>query len=355
MGTYSGPAGAVFNPFKDGVQLWVKHVNSRGGVNGHEVRLVVYDDGGDPARHRAQVQEAVEQRKVIGFLMNGDVIAGGSSVEYITQQRVPVVGTDTGTEYPYTSPMYFPSSSSGSYTMQAIVYSSAAQLAPLGKTKVGTLVCAEAQACAEVEKGYATHSAKAGLKHVYKGRASIAQPDFTAECLSAKNAGVEMLWAAMDQNSMGRISAACARQGYHPLYGAGSQNTSDGMRANQEFEGLIGTAFTFPYFQSGTPATDEFQTALKQYGAKITVGLSTAGGWVGAKLFEKAAANLPEPPTREALLAGLWSIKNETLGDLTQPLTFVKDRPQTGRACWFNFTIKDGEWRSPDNFALRCL
>ena len=60
VGTYSGPAGVTLNLFVRGAQLWLKHVNKTGGVNGHSVQLLVYDDGGDPARHRAQVQEAVE-------------------------------------------------------------------------------------------------------------------------------------------------------------------------------------------------------------------------------------------------------------------------------------------------------
>lgn len=58
----------------------MKFINERGGLNGHAVRLLAYDDGGgDPARNRAQAQEAVERQHAIAFLMNGADITGQSS------------------------------------------------------------------------------------------------------------------------------------------------------------------------------------------------------------------------------------------------------------------------------------
>jgi branched-chain amino acid transport system substrate-binding protein len=71
-------------------------------------------------------------------------------------------------------------------------------------------------------------------------------------------------------------------------------------------------------------------------------------------LFERATARLPEPPTRQAVLEGLWSLRDDTLGGLTQPLTFTRGRPAQPRACWFNMTIRDRRWISPDQFALHC-
>jgi len=90
-----------------------------------------------------------------------------------------------------------------------------------------------------------------------------------------------------------------------------------------------------PVLPDRTPASDDFQRAMREYGAGFTKEIGAAQAWAAGKLFEKAAARLPEPPTKEALLLGLWSIKNETLGGLTQPLTFNENQPATIRACWF--------------------
>lgn len=71
--------------------------------------------------------------------------------------------------------------------------------------------------------------------------------------------------------------------------------------------------------------------------------------------MERAAARLPEPPTSEAILEGLWSMKDDNLGGLTEPLTFIKDKPAVPKACWFDVRIRERKWVSPDNFDYHCL
>jgi branched-chain amino acid transport system substrate-binding protein len=352
VGTYSGPAGTVFEPIVKGVQLWIKAVNAKGGVNGHQIRLIVFDDGGDPARHRAQVQDAVEHRGVIGFLTNADAVAGASSVDYLNAKRIPVVGNDPASDWMYSSPMYFLQSSAGDELSRAFALSIAQQVIPRGIRRFGTLICVEADQCTRADKVLAETAREAGLDVVYRGRASIAQPDFTAECLSARNENVEVFALGMDLNSVGRVTAACARQGYHPIYAP--LVAHEGQKDNRELAGAVGFTPVFPYFQSGTLATDEFRAAVRDYGGGMALGVGSAVGWAGGKLMERAARTISEPPTTESLLAGLWTIKADTLGGLTPPLTFVKDEPPARLTCWFNLTLARQTWVSPDGFKMNC-
>ena len=316
----------------------------------------MFDDGGDRARHRAQVQEAIEGQKIIAFLANSDGVTGRDSVEYITSKRVPVVGMEGAEEWAFTSPMYFPQVTTGATAMgHAFVHSFARQAQPQGKTKLGTIACVEVEECRNFESAMGAEAKQAGVDHVYAGRASVAQPDFTAECLAARNAGVEILAPMMDQNSLTRIASSCVRQGFRPLFGVVYPVLTDLAKNDPNLDGAIGNTMVFPYFQSGTPATDEFQQAYREFGKGLTRGAGIAAGWVSGKLLERAAANLPEPPTTAALLAGLWSLNGETLGGLTYPLTFIKDQPPTRRSCWFDVQIKNKTWVSPDNFQMHCL
>ena len=358
VGTYSGPAGVSLAPMLQGVQLWVKHVNEIGGLNGHSVRLLSYDDGGDPARHRAQVQEAVEGKHAIAFVMNAEGIGTGQgSVEYLNAKRVPVIGMDGGSGWAYSSPMYFPQMSQGQYNTRMTVPSIARQLVPQGKTKLGTLICVEAPICDETDRVVAESVEGSGLEHVYRGRGSLAQPDFTAECLSARNAGAQILFITLDQNSVGRVAASCARQGYRPTFSVVQQVASRTMADNPDFAGLTTASPIAPYFQAGTPATDEFQAATRASGIASSNGFGggTMLAWAAGKLLEKAGARMTEPPTSDALLAELWSMNNETLGGLVPPLTFVKDQPPKPYTCWYDMTIKNKVWVSPDGFKLYCL
>jgi branched-chain amino acid transport system substrate-binding protein len=338
-----------------GAQLWVKHINGKGGLNGHLVKLVVYDDGADTARHRAQVQQAVERQHVIAFLMNAEVFTGAGSIDYLNAKRVPVVGVSGGEPWAYSSPMYFPQLSTGDGFARSAVPSFAQQAIPKGKTRLATLVCVEASGCDPVDNKMAEMAKQYGFEHVYRARVTVTQPDYTAECLAARNQRAEILVPILDTNSVRRVAASCARQGYHPIFGLPGTVVDHKMKDDPNLEGAIAWTNVFPYFQSGTAATDEFQKALRTYGEGIPLGMGPPTGWVAGKLLEKAGAGLPEPPTSEALLSGLWSLQNDTLGDLTLPLTFTRDQVPPLLVCWFDFTISGRTFLSPDRFKRHCL
>lgn len=355
VGTYSGPVGTVVVPMLQGAQLWVKWVNARGGLRGHPVKLLVYDDGGDTARHRAQVQEAVEQQHVVAFLMNGEVITGKPSSDYIAQKRVPVIGLDGGEQHAYSNPMYFPQVSLAEALAKTYVPMLAGQALPRGKKKLGTVICVEAQTCNEIDRIVAEAAPAAGLLHVSRARASIAQPDYTAECLAARNAGAEVLFMVLDQNSTGRLTTACARQSYRPTISLVGQGLAEPMKENPSLDGAISSTPLFPWFGRGTPGADEFQDVFRTQGKGIGAGPGPTFGWAAGKLLERAARSISEPPTSASILEGLWSIRDDDLGGLTYPLTFERDRPPKPASCWFNVTIRAGAWISPDGYRLHCV
>ena len=276
-----------------GAQVWVSFINERGGLNGHPVKLAIFDDGGDPARHRAQVQEAIERQGVIAFLVNGESVSGKPSVEYINSKRVPVVGVDTGEQHAYESPMYFPQATSGLPQLFTIIAGAAQQSIPQGKKKLGWIVCVEAQLCREGDRVFAESAGGLGFDPVYKGRASVAQPDYTAECLAASQAGVEALIIVLDQNSTGRFGAACQRQGFHPAYFIPGPTVADRMKDDANLAGIGAPSQVFPYFQAGTPASGEFQAAMARFGSKVIPGTGPAVGWVGGSFWRKPPPTYP--------------------------------------------------------------
>ena len=358
-GTAAEPAdasspGATVGPILQGAQLWVAAINQQGGLGGHPVKHLTYDDGGDPARHRAQVQEAVETQRAIAFLANGEVVSGQASVGYINDKKIPVVGGTGGEAWAFTSPMYFPQLSTGDALWQSVIRGLAGQLVPAGKLKLGTLICVEAPACDQSDSTFSSEAPKLGLSHVYKGRASLAQPDYTAECLAARNAGADAILPILDQTSAVRAAASCARQGYRPIWALAGQGVSDYFKDDPNLVGTLASSGTFPYFQTGTPATDEFQAALRRFGSKLTNGVGLSVGWTAGKLLEKAAARMAEPPTSAALLEGLWSIAGDDLGGLTGRLTFTRNEPPKPFVCWFNLAIVDRRWTSPDQGRVHC-
>jgi branched-chain amino acid transport system substrate-binding protein len=355
VSTLSGPIGATIGGFVKGFQVWVRWINDRGGVNGHPVVLKVWDDGADPARHRAQVQEAVETANVIALVSEVAPTSGEASLEYLKAKNIPVIGTETGSQWPEKSPLYFIQAAWGKGVVYISASAAARRAAATGAKKFGTITCTEAAECALHERYWHQYAVAQGLTSVYKGKSSLVQPDFTAECLAARNAGVEMLALTMDTNSVPRIASSCARQGYHPTYVLLGPLMVSSLTKDPNLDGaVLGTA-QFPYVWADNPKVAEFLAAMKTYSPGIPPGPSEAGGWVTAKLFERAAAATPEPPTTAALLDGLWSIRGDSLGGITGPLTFTKGQPSSQNpSCGFDMVLDKGAWTSPDGFKIQC-
>jgi branched-chain amino acid transport system substrate-binding protein len=348
VSTTSGPIGSSVRPAVEALQVWVRAVNSRGGINGHLVKLVTADDGADPARHRAQVQEMVQRDHVIAFIANQAPFTEAQSVDYHNQVGVPVIGGEGSGQFFYESPMHFPAFPHEVALFKLWLASPARQLVPEGKTKLATLTCQEATACEGADTTWRKYAEEVGFQLVYRARSSIAQPDYTAECLNAKSAGAEVLVISMDGNSVSRIITSCSRQGYQPTYAIPSHAANPSLLDFPDFEGAAITSQTFQWFAGDTPARAEFQKAMVRYRPGVPMAGSHSLGWTAAKLFERAAADMPEPPAAAAVLEGLWRIHGDDLGGLTYDLTFNRGQPREQRVCWYEVRVRQGRYVAPD-------
>ena len=354
VGTLSGPLGNALKPQVDGLQAWVKWTNDRGGVKGHAVNLITADDGGDTARHRALVQEFVERRGVVAFVNNPEALSGQGSIEYLSGKGIPLIGSDTASDYFNTHPNYFPQAPSGSRMMLGMLAATANLMIPENKKKLGIIACAEAQVCRDADRIWSQQAAAYGFELVYDGKTSVAQPDFTAECLAARSAGVQVAILGMPGADMRRLAASCARQGIKFTYSLAAPDVKAEMADDPNFSNSAFVGFNgFPWTERGTPATAEFQDVIAKY-LRIEPAAPTTLGWISGKLFEKVASTVTGPPSAQALLEGLWTIKNETLGGLTAPLTYTKGQPAQMPVCWFELVIKDGRWVALNPGAARC-
>jgi branched-chain amino acid transport system substrate-binding protein len=356
IGTNSGPAGAPIKTFAEGVAIWVKAVNARGGINGHPVRHVIADDGGDPARTQALYQDLVENKGVIAFVANGDCFGGQTAVDYVNKKRVPVVGGIACGDWFYDSAMYFPYAPEGIMNWSSMVAAMAQRWLPKNLKKFGSMTCAEAVTCRAADKLWHDQgrAKEVGFEDVYRAQISIAQPDYTAECLSAQRAGAQVLAIASDSASVHRIAAACARQNYHPMfawpYSAHLANDKD----DPNFEGGLTVPGWFPEIKSDTPATAEFQDAFKKFFGGAPAG-GHSGGWAASKMFELAAIRSADPTTSAGILEGLWtSFQGETLGGLTMPLTFVREKPSPKVNCSTLLVVEKGKYVLPTNGEVKC-
>lgn len=354
VGTLSGPAGVNIGPIRDGVQVWVNYINDRGGVRGHPVDLVVADDRGDSARHRSLVQQLVEERGVQAFVGNADVLLGPVSVDYLARAGVPRIGGDTGGDWMYSNPLVFPQASSGLPLLQAGFASVAERAVANDTRRIAVIACQEAQVCRDGQRFYPELAPVYGVEIVYHATTSIAQPDFTAECLNAQRQGAQIMIVLLDANSINRVAASCARQGFHPTYAWNASLTVDSQKDNPELDGALIGMNVAPWTDPSTPALREFREAMATYLPSRDPNAGHITGWTAAVLFGRGAANLPEPPTSSAIIKGLQALRNDDLGGLTHPLTFTAGRNAPRVVCWFAVRITDGRFVADNAGERRC-
>lgn len=352
VGNFSGPAGAVFVPVVKAAQVWVKSVNARGGLSGHPVRLLTQDDGADPSRNKAIVKDLVERQGVIAFVSNYDVISGSGSLDYLRAKRIPVVGGILPDRRFGEEATFFPEGAAHSVFNLATV-AAVGEVALPQKNKVGIIVCAEAQACKEAGPDYAKFAPTVGFQVVYNASASLAQPDYTAECLAARNAGAQVLFIGLDGNSIRRLAASCARQSYRPLLTIPATAIQPGFSTDPNMAGFVGASAVYPWFLQDA-RTAEYFAAKDRFAADMISSGITMEAWINGKILELAAKNLPAQPSSQSILDGLWTIQGETLGGLTQPLSYQRDKANPQRACWFTVKVENGTWAAPNGDKLSC-
>lgn len=342
VGVASGPIGAAVAPIAEGARVWVADVNARGGIGGRQVRLFQADDGGDPARSVAIVKRLVEQEKVQAFYSNFMVTTEEAVVQYLDEHQVPAIGGCSCSSAVDASPMLFPIGPG----------------APLGETwahvlpfltqtdhrKVSVLYCREAANCSVMYGVMEDIADQAGFTIVHQAQVSIAQPDFTAELLAARNAGADVVVGLVDNATLVRMAKSAHRQEYKPIFSIQQSGFDDALLSQaSEAEGFV-TAGIVPD-HNVSPQLADYRAALARYvpgGRRATI---SAGAWVGGKLIERLGSSLPDEPTPADFLAALHALKGETLGGLLPPTTYEAGQGHARtNLCIIPVTVRHGKF-----------
>jgi branched-chain amino acid transport system substrate-binding protein len=351
IGTYSGVLGAIFNGGREMTAVWASWVNTHGGLAGHPVRVVTADDGGDPSRNLSLTRDLVENQGVVAFFGNITPLSLNGAKAYLEQKQIPLVGGDLTDVGWYQSPMFFPQGA----MIDGPLRGSAELAVKDGGPRVALLYCGEAAACYRARDLFQGDAVtKAGGTLAYSAQVSLAQPDFTAECLQLKFNKIDALVATVDGNSLARIARDCKQQNVRVQFVSFALALVDSLRTSPNLDGLVGTTGLFPWMLHDGPAAD-YAAALTKYGPRINESGSTAAVWSSGELLRAASRALPGGTVTSAdILNGLYALKKETLGGLVPPLTFRKGQPAPEMYCWYKIALNKGVFSTPSGLKYTC-
>jgi branched-chain amino acid transport system substrate-binding protein len=358
VGSYTAPnAASGVAVGQKAIVAWAKWVNSHGGVNGHPVKLIQKDNKGDQALAVSQVKELVEQDHVVAFVAQQDGSLNAGYADYLKQKNIPVLGGSVYTIDPWVgNPMFYPQGITAIPDITALV----AIANKAGYKKMGSLACSEASQCAAANALVKGLSAKGGLDYVYGGLVSSTAPDYTANCLAAKDAGADILMLLIPTADEGRkIADDCARQNYKPAWIIPGEAIGAGYLKTNAFNNAFNAAGVLPWF-SKDPAMKDFKAAMKKY---TDINFTTAeeplnadDAWVSGLMLQKAVelGGTTGVPTSADILAGLAKFSNETLGGLAGGLTFT-NLQNKNQGCYFTVQIKKQKFTLPNGSKPDCV
>jgi branched-chain amino acid transport system substrate-binding protein len=352
--TCSGPD-AVQAVGKGATQAWQDAINAAGGVNGHKIDVIYDDDTGSPGLALSQVEKAINNG-VIAILDNsGDDTAW---ITYAAQHNVPVM-SQGDSQTATTSEDFF----NVGETLDEYFTNFIDLAKKYGQKNLGEMYCAESPVCLQAVAPLQATGKAMHFPINFTAEVSSSAPNYTAQCLAAKQAGVQVISTATAPVVAENIAANCATQNYHPYFIALDGAVANGFATDPGLGSkFIGGEPDIPFFVTNTPATEAYQKALKKYAPGVltapTYSESEVQIWLMGQLFAAAAkagnVNTNGPTGAKQLVKGLYSLHGETLGGMSPPLTFSKTAPHLVD-CWYWISANGKKFTTPFGLTPDCV
>lgn len=345
----TGPlaASTVTSPMS--YEAWAKSVNAAGGINGYKIRVIVKDDRSNPGVSLSAAKSLVNDSHVVALVDATDEESAWAS--FAAQQHVPVVGGFNLSISDITSSNFFASGT----TEDAFTSAEVGAALKVHAKKIAEFYCAEDPLCSEIVPVLRSTAKAKGAKVVYVAEISASQPNYTAECLAAKQAGANFVGIGESVTVVEKMATDCSQQGYFPWYEVADGGVSKSFTSTP---GLSTKSFGFqtgvPFFVTNTPGTKKMIAAIKKYYPKIlsdpnynqdNVSMYVSGLLLGAAL-KAGTAGRTGPVTTQEIYNGLYSLHDTSLGGMTPPLTFKRNQPNPVH-CWYWMGISHHRFTTP--------
>ena len=345
ISSLSGPQAPSSNQGDTVAPAWAEWVNANGGLNGHPVKIISVDDGGDPAKAQAAEKKLVDEDKVVAILVGSDNLVPAYDQDAISK-GVPLVSGSANSADWYSNAGMFP-------TVTDVVSGQATQLLVAQKyghaKKFADLYCAEVAACANGTKIQEPVAGKLGIGFTSLAVSSTAT-SYTAQCLQLQQDKVDYAQLNFSSAAAAKFIQDCQAQGFNPTWGSSAGAIGKDFL---DIDGITvyGPAYAFPSVADTAPAKT-FRDAMKQYAKDDNWAEGTGSfTWSGLEVLRKALANAGDQVTPQDVTTALNTISNEDLdGLLANPITFTAGQPVAfgSHPCAFVISVKDGKTQAPE-------
>ncbi|MHB9026250.1 MAG: ABC transporter substrate-binding protein [Armatimonadota bacterium] len=92
----TGPAAPLGTPERDTVKMLEKQINAKGGINGHPLKVIIYDNASDESNSVKAVKKLIESDKVLAIIGPSQTGTTLSAAETVQAAKIPMVSCAAG-------------------------------------------------------------------------------------------------------------------------------------------------------------------------------------------------------------------------------------------------------------------
>lgn len=342
----SGPAHALGNGVKLGVETYFKKVNDAGGVNGNTIKLIAYDDGYEPDTCASNMRRLIDEDKVLAVIGNVGTPTAVVSVPIANEKKTLLFGAFTGADILRKWPLdRYVINYRASYAEETATLVAEFTEAGIKPSEIAFFTQNDSYGDAGYQGGIKAfktlgYGAAEQLAHGRYTRNTIAVEDGLAAVVNANPKAVIMVGAYEPCAAFIKIA---------------KEHLTDTIYANVSFvgslalikelglagEGVIVTQVV-PRFDSDLPGVAEFRQDLADYSPGNTPSFVSLEGYLAAKIFTEGLKKAGANPTRESIIDALEGLRSLDIG-IGIPVNYSKTNHQAIYKVWPTI-VKNGKY-----------
>ena len=336
----SGPAADLGRNMRDGVLAALDEANRAGGLRGRHMRLVVLDDGYEPAKTVPNMRTVVSDPRVMAVVGNVGTPTAVAAIPVAVEAKVPFYGAFTGAgALRKLPPERYVINYRASYAEEtAAMVDALVEKAGLRPEEIAFFTQRDAFGDAGFAGGIAA-MVRHGLveegvvRHVRYERNSTAVHKAVADLLLARTPPRAVIMVGTYAPSAAFIKLAQENGLEALLLNVSFVGAESLARALGPIgDGVIVTQ-TVPHYDAEQPIAREYRRALTTLDANLGPTFGSMEGYVSARLLLEALRRGQGPVTREGVVDALESLGSVDLGS-GAPLRLSATEHQASHTIW---------------------
>ncbi|MBI5204416.1 MAG: ABC transporter substrate-binding protein [Nitrospirae bacterium] len=308
----TGPASFLGTSFRTGAEAYFGVVNEKGGINGRNIKLIVYDDGYEPGKIVPNINKLIKEDKVFCLFGNVGTPTAMAIKPIIIEEKVPLFAPFTGAEALRNPVVKYILNYRASYNQEAEEFIKGI-VDVLGHKRIGVFYQNDSYGNA-VLKATRTALQKRGLEPLVTGT-------YQRNTEDVSNALNEIMKERPEAVVMVGTYAACAKfiiegkkRGFNPIYMNVSFVGPDKLAEmlGKYGENVVVTQVVPPFDNAkyNYAAVQEYMALLRKYFPDSKPSFGGLEGFLAAKVFVEGVKRAGKNLTRESFISAVEGIKD---------------------------------------------